>query len=301
MADLNFVVRNGLTVNNALVANSSAVVINIGGSGGTNGQVLASNGSGGLYWANGFGSSNVTFSGNVSIVGLLANNSLGSNGQLLTSNGSGIYWSNAAFDVNAQYTWTNTHIFSNTVTFNNTVFLNALSANGSLGIAGQVLTSNGSDTYWSNVSGGSGTSINLTANNSDSATYYFPMSNISSGTWSNGVVSDTQLYFVPSTGTLSATVFNSLSDITLKTDIEDINGIELLNNIRPISFVWKDTGTKSYGVIAQELEKELPELVQTNEQGLKSVSYIPMIAMLIDTVKKQEKRIEQLEKRLDAK
>jgi|LakMenE18May11ns_1017448.scaffolds.fasta_scaffold9956063_3 hypothetical protein len=48
------------------------------------------------------------------------------------------------------YTWTNTHTFSNTVT------LNAVSANGSLGTANQVLTTNGSVVYWANASGGSG-------------------------------------------------------------------------------------------------------------------------------------------------
>jgi len=133
---------------------------------------------------------------------------------------------------------------------------------------------------------------------SSSSTFYPVITTTTSGTMSVANVSTTKLYFVPSTGTLSATVFNSLSDITLKTDIEQINGKELLNSVRPISFVWKDTGTKSYGVIAQELEKELPELVQTNEQGLKSVSYIPLIAMLIDVVKKQEKRIEKLEQLL---
>lgn len=52
----------------------------------------------------------------------------------------------------AQYTWTNTQ------TFSNTVYLNAVSANGSLGTSGQVLTSNGSDTYWATPTGG-GTSI----------------------------------------------------------------------------------------------------------------------------------------------
>jgi len=144
------------------------------------------------------------------------------------------------------------------------------------------------------LSGGATVSDQTTS----SSTFYPVITTTTSGTMSVANVSTTKLYFVPSTGTLSATVFNSLSDITLKTDIEEINGKELLNTIRPISFVWKDTGTKSYGVIAQELEKELPELVQTNEQGLKSVSYIPLIAMLIDTVKKQEKRIEKLEQLL---
>lgn len=139
----------------------------------------------------------------------------------------------------------------------------------------------------------------LTNEVSSSSTYYPVLTTATSGTMSTANTSNSKLYFVPSTGTLSATVFNSLSDSTLKTNVEEINGISLLNNIRPISFNWKDTGQKSYGVIAQELEQTLPELVETNDQGLKSVSYIPMIAMLIDVVKKQEERIEKLEQLLN--
>lgn len=56
-----------------------------------------------------------------------------------------ITWQGAVNSANAgaQYTWTNTHTFSNTVTFSG-----AISANGTLGTAGQILTSNGSTTYW---------------------------------------------------------------------------------------------------------------------------------------------------------
>ena len=90
------------------------------------------------------------FSGNVILgnssiaVGLQANGGYGTSGQVLTSNGTATYWAAAAAGVNtaAQYAWTNTHSFSNTVT------LTAVSSNGSLGTAGQILASNGTSTYW---------------------------------------------------------------------------------------------------------------------------------------------------------
>jgi len=245
---------------------------------------------------NGLQVSNGNLSVNGSLVVSNAINVSGSNGtagQILTSNGnSNAYWSTpATFSVNtaAQYTWTNTH------TFSNTVFFNAVSANGSLGTAGQVLTSNGSDTYWSNVSGGGGTSINLSANTTDTATYYFPMSNASSGTWSNGVVSNTSLYFVPATGTLSAAIFNSLSDLEFKTDVKRINNsVDVLKKINGVSFKWKETGHKSYGVVAQEVEKVLPEIVDINND-VKSVNYQALIGFLIEAVKELSDRIEKLE------
>lgn len=125
------------------------------------------------------------------------------------------------------------------------------------------------------------------------STFYPVFTTTTSGTMSVANVATTKLYFVPSTGTLSATVFNSLSDITFKTDVEDFDGRHLIDLINPVTFNWKDTGGKSYGVIAQDLEQILPELVQTVD-GIKSVSYIPMIAILIDVVKKQGEEIEKL-------
>lgn len=267
MADVNFVVRNGLTVNNALVANSSAVVIRLGGNGGTSGQVLSSNGSGGLVWYD-----------------------------VPSSNGSFTFSNTVTFDGNTTFSGNST--FNGNATFNGTAFINSISANGTLGTAGQVLTTNGSDTYWSTVSsngGGGGTSINLSANITHIEPYYFPMSNAASGTWSNGVVSNTNLYFVPATGTLSATIFNSLSDLNYKTDVSKINNsIETLKNIDGVSFRWKETGHKSYGVIAQEVEKIIPEIVDINND-VKSVNYQALIGFLIEAVKELSEKVEKLE------
>ena len=111
----------------------------------------------------------------------------------------------------------------------------------------------------------------------------------------------TQLYFNPSSGTLFAGVFNSLSDGGLKENVGVIDGYNLINKIHPVSFNWKNTGKKSYGVIAQELESFIPELVETNEEGIKSVSYTPMIAILIDVILKQQKEIEDIKKYMNNK
>ena len=63
----------------------------------------------------------------------------------------------ASADTTIPYVWTNTHTFTANVT------LNSLVANGSLGVAGQVLTSNGNTVYWSTVSGGPGASVTTSA------------------------------------------------------------------------------------------------------------------------------------------
>ena len=140
--------------------------------------------------------------------------------------------------------------------------------------------------------------LSIVDQTTSSSTFYPMLADITTGSESAANVSSTKLYFVPSTGTLSATIFNSLSDEKLKEDVKSFDGLELLSGINPVSFVWKDIGKQSYGVIAQELEKTLPELVETTN-GIKSVSYTPMIAILIDVVKKQEKRIAKLESLLN--
>jgi hypothetical protein len=95
-----------------------------------------------------------------------------------------------------------------------------------------------------------------------------------------------------STGSINVVDLNSTSDRTLKEDIKEIQSpIDILKSIDGIEFKWKETHKKSYGVIAQDLEKVLPELVVNNGSQL-SVNYIPLIAILIEAIKEQQIQIE---------
>ena len=94
-------------------------------------------------------------------------------------------------------------------------------------------------------------------------------------------------------GTITATDFNSTSDLNLKENINTVeNALETISALRGVSFDWKDTGKGSYGVIAQELEEILPDLVNTGE--VKSVNYNGLIGVLIEAVKELKKEIEEL-------
>lgn len=94
-------------------------------------------------------------------------------------------------------------------------------------------------------------------------------------------------------GTITATDFNSLSDANKKTNISSIeSSIELINKINGVRFIWKDSKKSSLGVIAQDLEKVLPELVSS--KTVKTVNYNGIIAVLIEVVKEQQKQIEFL-------
>ena len=120
-----------------------------------------------------------------------------------------------------------------------------------------------------------------------------PLSN--NGVLTQTFVSNTKLYYNPGTGTLNATNFNSLSDQEFKKNIIHIdNSIEVLQQIDGVEFQWVDSDKKSYGVIAQELEKILPELVEGTTK--KSVNYSGLIAFLINAVKTLDNRVTELEK-----
>ena len=53
------------------------------------------------------------------------------------------------------------------------------------------------------------------------------------------------------------------------------------------------------GVIAQEVEKVLPEVVQTDEDGIKTVAYGNMVGLLIEAIKEQQAQIDELKAKLE--
>ena len=53
------------------------------------------------------------------------------------------------------------------------------------------------------------------------------------------------------------------------------------------------------GLVAQEVEEILPELVSEDNEGIKSLAYGNMVALLVECIKKQDERIESLEKKIE--
>jgi hypothetical protein len=99
-------------------------------------------------------------------------------------------------------------------------------------------------------------------------------------------------------GIITATDFNSASDIRLKENIQKIdNPIDKIIKIDGVRFDWKLDNKPSMGVIAQNIEKVLPELVNGGEN--KTVNYNGIIGLLVECVKTQQEQIDNLNKRLD--
>ena len=98
-------------------------------------------------------------------------------------------------------------------------------------------------------------------------------------------------------GTIYATGnITANSDLTLKKNLELItNPIDKLMQLNGYSYQWKEDDSHQYGVIAQEVEKILPYAVSTGLDGIKGVSYNQIIPVLIEAVKEQKVKIENLE------
>jgi hypothetical protein len=99
----------------------------------------------------------------------------------------------------------------------------------------------------------------------------------------------------------------SSSDIRFKENIVPIeNALDKISKISGNTYDWKAENKIEHGyegndvgVIAQEIEAVLPQLVQTRENGFKAVKYDKLVALLIEGIKEQQTQIEKLRMDLD--
>tara|TARA_B100001093_G_C26857873_1_gene1028309 strand:+ start:2573 stop:6712 length:4140 start_codon:yes stop_codon:yes gene_type:complete len=136
--------------------------------------------------------------------------------------------------------------------------------------------------------------IGLTANND------YAFNNLySASPWLFQIAGTTKVT-ISASGAITATNnITAFSDKRLKQNIETLDSKKVLQ-MRGVSFI-KD-GVKGSGVIAQEIEEIAPELVLTadDEMGTKSVAYGNLVGYLIETVKDQQKQIDELKQRIPA-
>ena len=103
-----------------------------------------------------------------------------------------------------------------------------------------------------------------------------------------------------SSGTITAVDVNSTSDIKLKTNIKTLtNSLEKVLSMRGVEFERIDNPGKYHvGVIAQEVEVVVPELVSEDNDGTKTVAYGNITALLIEAIKEQQEQINSLKQEI---
>ena len=108
-------------------------------------------------------------------------------------------------------------------------------------------------------------------------------------------------------GTFTATgdvIAYGTSDRNLKDNIKPIeNPIDKIKSIGGYEFDWNEKQDvykgHDVGVIAQEIESIMPEVVSTRKNGYKAVKYDRIVPLLIEAIKEQQKQIEELKSIID--
>ncbi len=99
------------------------------------------------------------------------------------------------------------------------------------------------------------------------------------------------------------------SDIRWKKNVQSLpNSLDVVTRLRGVSYEWRRDEFadmnfhegKHVGLIAQEVEEVIPEVVNTAPDGYKSVEYANLVAVLIEAVKEQQKIIEEQNSKIAA-
>ena len=93
------------------------------------------------------------------------------------------------------------------------------------------------------------------------------------------------------------------SDINLKDNIRPIeSALFKVQQINGVTFDWNEKSSKiqqdkghDVGLIAQEVEKVLPEVVVLRPDGIKAIAYEKVVPLLVESIKELTKRVEELE------
>jgi hypothetical protein len=160
------------------------------------------------------------------------------------------------------------------------------------GNTGQALITNGSGTLsW----GESGATVeNDTTTNS---TMYPTFSTATSGGVTSLKVSSTKMTFNPSTGLLTVTSLTESSSAALKENINPItNALDYIMQLTGVTYDRRDGSKKNEaGLIAEDVDKVLPNLVTYDEKGAPSgINYTKFTAYLIESIKTLKEEIDRL-------
>lgn len=97
------------------------------------------------------------------------------------------------------------------------------------------------------------------------------------------------------TGPLEIPQLFRTSDARKKKNITSFeNSLETLKKLKGVRFDWKNSGESDIGFIAQEVEEIVPEVVNTNEKGMKSVAYTNLLAITVNALQELSKKVVSL-------
>lgn len=100
-------------------------------------------------------------------------------------------------------------------------------------------------------------------------------------------------------GDVNAISFTSQSSIRYKERVSPLEyGLNTVKSLHGVSYHWKESGHKDIGLIAEDVQSVVPEVVQVSENGVEGIDYGKLTAILIEAIKELSGRVEELEKQL---
>jgi hypothetical protein len=96
--------------------------------------------------------------------------------------------------------------------------------------------------------------------------------------------------------TTSSTTYSTSSDYRLKEDLQDFAGLDMVSKIPVYDFKWKTNESRSYGVMAHELQEVLPDAVvgEKDAEEMQGVDYSKIVTLLVKAIQELKAEIEIL-------
>lgn len=171
--------------------------------------------------------------------------------------------------------------------------LSALAA----GLDGQVLKLSGGLPAWTTDENTD--VLQSIASTATNESYYITFVASSAGAQTG--LSSTNVRVNPSTGTISATNFDSTSDARFKSELNVIgNALDKLTQLTGYTFTMIESGQRSSGLIAQDVEVVLPEAIGGTEDK-KTIAYGAMTGLIVEALKELNAKVVELQKQLEDK
>jgi hypothetical protein len=105
----------------------------------------------------------------------------------------------------------------------------------------------------------------------------------------------TQIGSITMSGT-TGTAYNTSSDYRLKEDLQDFAGLDMVSKIPVYDFKWKTDESRSYGVMAHELQEVLPDAVtgEKDAEEMQGVDYSKIVPLLVKSIQELKAEIEDI-------
>ena len=163
------------------------------------------------------------------------------------------------------------------------------------GQSGKFLTTNGTVASWAAGGGGGVTAPYTLAGVGNTVPFTTNAIAGQTAKLQSWQVNSVEKAYLDATGTFYGLDMISTSDARLKTDVETISGaLDKVMGMRGVNFTRIGDTRRRVGLIAQEVDVVLPEVVTADQDGMLAISYPSIVGLLVEAIKEQQQEIDAM-------